>query len=135
MIHLVQIRTNQKSFKMKLNCICWVLPTVTMRAQDLPAYIKSKKISNSPLDDPTGRFKWQGNLKPGHPPLSSYMVHVAGLAVLEPRSGLSCMCSSVVFSGLSCMWQGKSFRNPSGYTFATHPVCAATHPMYSRSTS
>lgn len=33
---------------------------------------QERKINDGPVDDPNGRFKWQGNLKPGHPALSSY---------------------------------------------------------------
>lgn len=83
------------------------------------------------LGDSNGKETWNPAIH--HSPVT--LVHVAGLAVLESESGLSCMCSSVVFSGLSCMWQGKSFRNPSGYIFAAHPMCVTTHPMYSRPTS
>lgn len=45
-------QANQKSLKMKLNCICCILPIITMRAQDLPAYVKSKKNQQQPFGWP-----------------------------------------------------------------------------------
>lgn len=83
MLHLVQIRINQKSFKMKLKCICCVLPIITMRAQDLPAYVKSKKsmmaLWMTLLWNSNDKETW--NLATDHSPVT--LVNVAGLAVLE----------------------------------------------------
>jgi len=70
------------NFKMKLKC--WILSVVTMRAQDLPTYIRHKKIDDGgPLGDPTERFKCQEKLK-SHQPLLSSSAGAGGRAGCPP---------------------------------------------------
>lgn len=116
MLHLVWIGINQKSFKTKLKCICWVVPIITMRAQDLPAYVKSKKSTMALwmtlLRDSNGKETW--NLAIHHSPVTP--VHVAGLAVLE--SSLQWSQLHVAREKLLESWLGYSH-----YIHLQHSLC------------